>query len=315
MVAYLDLIILENLCMNYLVLYTTGKLLNRNIKKLRLFLASIVGALYVFSLYINVPNYVLNISKVLIALLLVKIGFNSSKIKNIIKEAIVLFMVTFVYSGCALGFLHFMKPKVIYIVNGMVIGGEYIFELLLISACISFALIKISMKLIKLKQKLTKSDMICEIEIKLDDRSVKMKALLDTGNLLTDPITKTPVVIVEKRKVIDFISKEELWKIDSLLGGDGNFQNELYSTRVKAIPYVSVGNKNGIMIAYKVDSIKVEYQDEINELNNVLIGIYNDTLTKNNKYSALIGLQILERSKVKNESNTDIKNESKYSIC
>lgn len=315
MVAYLDLIILENLCMNYLVLYTTGKLLNRNIKKLRLFLASIVGALYVFSLYINVPNYVLNISKVLIALLLVKIGFNSSKIKNIIKEAIVLFMVTFVYSGCALGFLHFMKPKVIYIVNGMVIGGEYIFELLLISACISFALIKVSMKLIKLKQKLTKSDMICEIEIKLDDRSVKMKALLDTGNLLTDPITKTPVVIVEKRKVIDLISKEELWKIDSLLGGDGNFQNELYSTRVKAIPYVSVGNKNGIMIAYKVDSIKVEYQDEINELNNVLIGIYNDTLTKNNKYSALIGLQILERSKVKNESNTDIKNESKYSIC
>lgn len=315
MVAYLDLIILENLCMNYLVLYTTGKLLNRNIKKLRLFLASIVGALYVFSLYINVPNYVLNISKVLIALLLVKIGFNSSKIKNIIKEAIVLFMVTFVYSGCALGFLHFMKPKVIYIVNGMVIGGEYIFELLLISACISFALIKVSMKLIKLKQKLTKSDMICEIEIKLDDRSVKMKALLDTGNLLTDPITKTPVVIVEKRKVIDLISKEKLWKIDSLLGGDGNFQNELYSTRVKAIPYVSVGNKNGIMIAYKVDSIKVEYQDEINELNNVLIGIYNDTLTKNNKYSALIGLQILERSKVKNESNTDIKNESKYSIC
>lgn len=315
MIAYLDLIILENLCMNYLILYTTGKLLNRNIKKLRLFLASIVGALYVFSLYINVPNYVLNISKVLIALLLVKMGFNSNKIKNIIKEAIVLFMVTFVYSGCALGFLHFMKPKVIYIVNGMVIGGEYIFELLLISACISFALIKVSMKLIKLKQKLTKSDMICEIEIKLDDRSVKMKALLDTGNLLTDPITKTPVVIVEKRKVIDLISKEELWKIDSLLGGDGNFQNELYSTRVKAIPYVSVGNKNGIMIAYKVDSIKVEYQDEINELNNVLIGIYNDTLTKNNKYSALIGLQILERSKVKNESNTDIKNESKYSIC
>lgn len=315
MIAYLDLIILENLCMNYLILYTTGKLLNRNIKKIRLFFASIVGVLYVFSLYINLPNYVLNISKIIIAVLLVKIGFNSNKIKNIAKEAVVLFMVTFVYSGCALGFLHFIKPKVIYIVNGMVIGGEYIFELLLISACISFALIKVSMKLIKLRQKLTKSDMICEIEIKLDDRSVKMKALLDTGNLLTDPITKIPVVIVEKEKITGLISKEELWKIDSLLGGDEKFQNELYSTKIKAIPYVSVGNKNGIMIAYKVDSIEVEYQDEISELNNVLIGIYNDTLTKNNKYSALIGLQILERSKVKNESNTDIKNESKYSIC
>ena len=42
---------------------------------------------------------------------------------------------------------------------------------------------------------------------------------------------------------------------------------------------------------------------------------FNDTLTKNNKYSALIGLQILERSKIKNEYNTDIKNKGQYSVC
>jgi stage II sporulation protein GA (sporulation sigma-E factor processing peptidase) len=171
------------------------------------------------------------------------------------------------------------------------------------------------MKLIKLKQKLTKSDMICQIEIQLGNKNVKINALLDTGNLLTDPITKSPVVVVEKNKIANLIPKNEFKKIESLMGGDENFNNEIYSANIKIIPYVSVGNKNGIMVAYKVDNIKVEYQDEINELNNVLIGIYNDTLTKNNKYSALIGLQMLERSKIKNESNTDIKKQSKYSIC
>ncbi len=315
MVAYLDLIILENICMNYLILYTAGKLLNRNIKKLRILIASIIGALYVFSLYIDLPKLVVNISKILVAVLLVKIGFNSNKVKHIIKETVVFLMVSFVYSGCALGFIHFMKPKVIYIVNGIIIGGEYIFELVLISAIVSFLLIKASMKLIKLKQKLTKNDMICEIELGLGNNSIKINALLDTGNLLTDPISKEPVIIVEKEKLTSLISENEMDKIENLLGGDENLQRDTFNATIRVIPYVSVGNKNGIMVAYKVDCVKVEYQDEINELENVLIGIYNDTLTKNNKYSALIGLQILERSKVKNEHNTDIKNKGKYSVC
>ena len=315
MVAYLDLIILENICMNYLILYTTGKLLNRNIKKLRILIASVIGALYVFSLYIDLPNYIVNISKILVALLLVRIGYNSNKAKKIMKETVVFLMVSFVYSGCALGFIHFIKPKVIYIVNGIIIGGEYIFELVLISALVSFLIIKASMKLIKLKQKLNKTDMLCKIELKLRNNSIKINALLDTGNLLTDPISKNPVIIVEKEKLSSLIPQNEIDRIENLLGGDEKLQRDTLNARIRIIPYISVGNKNGIMIAYKVDCVKVEYQDEINELENVLIGIYNDTLTKNNKYSALIGLQILERSKVKNEYNTDIKNKGKYSIC
>ena len=200
-------------------------------------------------------------------------------------------------------------------VNGIIIGGEHIFEILMLSTIISFILIKVSINLIKFKQKLNKNDMLCNLIIGLGKNSIKVKALLDTGNLLTDPITKSPVVIVEKEKLLALIPDNEIDIIEDLLGGDEFIDKESYNARIRAIPYVSVGNKNGIMIAYKVDWIKLEYQDEINEIDNVLIGIYNDTLTKNNKYSALIGLQILERSKVKNEYNTIIKNKSKYSIC
>ena len=236
MVAYLDLIILENVCMNYLILYTAGKLLNRNIKKIRLLIASIIGALYVFSLYIDLPNYVVNISKILVALILVKISFISNNIKNIIKETIVFLMVSFVYSGCALAFIHFMKPKVIYIVNGIIIGGEYIFELVLISAIISFLLIKASMKLIKLKQKLTKSDMICKIELGLGNNSIKINALLDTGNLLTDPISKEPVIIVEKEKLISLIPPNEHDRKENLLEGEETLQKDTLNARIREIP-------------------------------------------------------------------------------
>lgn len=315
MVAYLDLIMLENLCMNFLILFTTGKLLNRTMKKSRVFVASIIGVVYVFSLYFNFTAWFLNISKLLMALCLVKIGFDSKKITSILKEGIVFLMVSFIYSGCALAFIYFVKPKVIYIVNGIIIGGEYIFELVIISAIISYLLIKISMKLIKLKQKLTKNDMLCRIQIFNGKNIVKLNALLDTGNLLTDPISKSPVVIVDKNRVQNLFTAEYFSRIEALMGGDGLDYKNVCDTRLKIIPYTSVGNSNGIMVAYKVDKVKVEYHGELSEINDVLIGFYNDALSRNNKYSALIGLQILERSKVKNEHNTDFKGKGKYSIC
>ena len=224
-------------------------------------------------------------------------------------------MVSFIYSGCALAFIYFVKPKVIYIVNGIIIGGEYIFELVIISAIISYLLIKISMKLIKLKQKLTKNDMLCRIQIFNGKNIVKLNALLDTGNLLTDPISKSPVVIVDKNRVQNLFTVEYFSRIEALMGGDGLDYKNVCDTRLKIIPYTSVGNSNGIMVAYKVDKVKVEYHGELSEINDVLIGFYNDALSRNNKYSALIGLQILERSKVKNEHNTDFKGKGKYSIC
>lgn len=315
LVAYLDLIILENFCMNYLILFTTGKLLNRAVKKSRIVMASFIGVIYVFSLYFNFSNLVLNLSKIVMGAILVKLSFNSNKFVKVFKELIVFFMVSFIYAGCTLGFVHFFKPKVIYIVNGIIIGGEYIFELVIISAIVSYALIKMSMKLIKMKQKLNKRDMLCNIELFNRGKSVKLTALLDTGNLLTDPVSKDPVVIVDKKTAKKLFDEDYFNRIDTLIGGGDFSKDEFCDARLKIIPYISVGNKNGIMVAYKIDKMKVEYQDEINEIDDVLIGFYNDALSINNKYSALIGLQILERSRVKNEYNTIAKGKGKYSIC
>lgn len=315
MVAYLDLILLENFSMNYIILYTTGKLLNRKIKARRMIIASIIGVVYVFSLWVNVPKLILNTTKVLMCILLVKISFGSKKFKNIIKESAVCILVACIYAGCALGFIHICKPRVLYMVNGIIIGGEYIFELVLISSVLSFFLIKIVMNFIKLKNRLKKEDMICKIEIVLNNKTSTLKALLDTGNLLVDPISKYPVVVVNIRDVEELFSEDTLVKINSMIGGDASKCDNSFDTKIRIVPYTSVGNKDGIMVAYKVDKIKVEYHDEINELDEVLIGFYNDALSKNNKYSALIGLQILERSKVKVEYTSCFKSKGKYSVC
>lgn len=315
MVAYLDLIILENFFMNYIMLYTTGKLLNRKIKTLRIIIASAIGVVYVFSLCFNVPQAILNISKIAVAMVLVKICYGSSKLKSVLKESLIFLVISCIYAGCALAFVHLAKPKVLYMVNGIIIGGEYIFELVLLSALVGFLLIKVSMKMIKFKQWLNKKDMLGNLEIINNHKSVKMHALLDTGNLLRDPISGKPVIVVNKSSIKELFPESLLSKIDSMMGGDEIKNDDNFDARLKVIPYKSVGNNNGIMVAYKVDKIKVEYNLETYEIDDVLVGFYNGTLNKDDKYSALIGLQILERSNTKLEHNTGIKGKGKYSVC
>lgn len=315
MLMYIDLVMMENFIMNYIILYTTGRLLNKKIYKRRLIIASLTGMLYVFSLCFKVSDILLNVSKFIFGIVMVSIGFENKNLKTLISTTLVYFCVSFVYAGCTLGFIHIIKPKVVYIVNGVIIGGKYIFEIVVMSACISFILIKISMKLIQFRQKFIKKEIICNIELILDEKHVKMKALLDTGNLLEDPISKRPVVIVDKEKVKDLFDERYFRMIDSLIGGDNIPQRIVNDRRIKMIPYVSVGKNGGILIAYVVDKLKVEYQDETNEINDVLIGFYNGTLSKDNIYSALIGLQILEGSEINNEHIKNAKGKGKYSVC
>ena len=315
MVAYLDLIILENVCMNYLILYTTGKILMRKVKKTRMLIASLLGSVFVFSLYVNIPTYLINISKIAMAFALIKVAFNSNKMKMIMKEFIVFMLVTFAYAGSALAFVHMVKPKVIYIVNGVIIGGEYIFELVLVSGIVSLALIVSCTKMMKLKKKYIKGDTICKVIVFKEDKHVSIRALLDTGNLLTDPISKSPVIVSQLEKIEPIIPSESLVEIMYMMGGDVHRKQNAHDANIKVIPYKSVGNSNGIMVAYKVDCVKVEYQDEVYEIKNAVIGFCKDTLSKNNKYSALIGLKMLEEGKVEHEPNTDTKKSSEYSVC
>lgn len=312
--VYLDLIIAENFIMNFLILYTTGTLLRKKTKKYRLMIGSFLGTIYVFSLCIQIPSSVLNISKFLIGALMVKVAIND-RISALVKETAVYLFVSFIYAGCALGFVHIVKPKVLYIVNGIIIGGEYIFELVVISAIVSFLLIKLMMQLIKISHKFSKRDMICEMELFLNEKSIKINALLDSGNLLQDSASKNPVIVVYKERARALFDNILLERIDSLIGGDAIPDDYVFDSRIKVIPYQSVGTVSGLMVTYKIDKVKLEYQNEIYEIKDALIGLYNEAFSKNDKYSALVGLQIFEGSKLKNEFIKNAKSKSKYSVC
>ena len=150
------------------------------------------------------------------------------------------------------------------------------------------------------KYRLRKNDMFCSIEIFFEDKSIKVKAIIDTGNMLKDPITKDPVIVVEKSVLYKLIPYKILDDLDQILGGDSN--NELYEdknieymSKFRVIPFSSLGRENGLLLGFKADKVITYIDEEKEELKNIIIGIYNKKLSKKDKYNALLGLEILER--------------------
>ena len=58
-----------------------------------------------------------------------------------------------------------------------------------------------------------------------------------------------------------------------------------------------------MLVGFKHDYIKI-YGEEENIRTDIIIGIYDGKLTKSNKYTSLVGLNIFKRS---GESNANIK--------
>ena len=147
--------------------------------------------------------------------------------------------------------------------------------------------------------------MVCDLEIFYNGKYTKIKTMIDTGNLLREPITGTNVIVVEKNSLIDIVDKEILNNIKNIIQGKWLEDNneKIHSYKFKIIPFTSLGNDNGLLIGFKPDYIKI--YDETEALkDNVIIGIYDGRLSKSNLYTSLIGLEILNKEEIRTELNS-----------
>ena len=230
--------------------------------------------------------------KVVLSLAMVYIAFFPKNIKALLKYLIIFYLVSFAFGGCAFALLYFVKPEDIFMINGVYVG-TYPIKIALLGGLVGFAVVYIAFKVVK--SKMNKKNIIYDMEIKMNKKVINIKAMLDTGNHLKDPITGIPVVVVEKDKLYGLLPSKVLNNVDKIIGGDwGDIDDINYRTRFKMIPFSSIGKKNGMLLGFKVDEVNIitDIEEIINQ--KVIVCIYNEILTKTNTYSALIGLDIME---------------------
>ena len=296
MTIYVDIVLLENLCMNYIILFGTGYIIKVKIKQIRIIASSLIGAIYAILAYTGIfPLYANIFIKVILSICMVYIAYNPKNVKAIIKELVVFYLVSFALGGCAFALLYIVRPQDIFMRNGVYIG-TYPIKIALLGGIVGFIITYIAFKVVKTR--LTKGELIYDMVINVNNKEVKTKVMLDTGNMLKDPISNIPVALIEKSILYDILPKELLENSKNMIGGDFTESEELeneYRTRLRIIPFTSVGKQNGMMLGIKVDEIKVitDVDEIIND--NAIVCVYEKEFSKRKKYFGLMGMDLLER--------------------
>ena len=290
MTVYADIVFLENMFMNCIIILATNIIVKTEIRITRNVISSIIGSIYAVIIYIsNIKIYSNFFLKVLLSFTIVYIAFKPHNIKSFLKHLIIFYLTSFTFGGVAFALLYFLRPQDILFQNGMLVG-TYPIKIILAGGLFGFIIITIAFK--NIKGKLSKKDMYCKVRINSDNKHLNIVAIIDTGNLLREPITKVPVILVEKKKLEEIFPNEILDNITSIINGD-NVNLGQYASRIRAIPFKSIGKENGIILGIKLDELEIDYQDIIHKVNNVIVGIYNGSLSRNGKYSGLVGVDVI----------------------
>ena len=297
MTIYLDVIFLENIVINYIILYVTGIISKVQIKQNRLFLGALIGAIYSVIYYLfKLKIYSSFIVKIFLSIVIIYVAFNSNNFKDLLKKVLLFYLTSFVFGGAAIAIIYMVNSQNITIQNGVLVGS-YTLKTVLIGIVVAYFTIIFAFKIIKTK--ISKKDLTCEIEVTLNNKKIRTIALIDTGNMLKEPITNLPVIVMEHTLLYDFFPKEILNNSEEILGGDFSKipENiiEEYSSRLKVIPYSSLGKQNGMLLGVKGENLIVYLKEEMRQLDKVIIAIYNKSLTKRGEYRSLLGLGVIEK--------------------
>lgn len=298
MTIYIDVILLENLCMNYIILFGTAYISKIKRKHIRLILSSLIGAVYAVLAYTNIfPLYSNIIVKIILSICMIYVAFIPKTFKGLLKELVVFYLVSFSLGGCAFALLYIVRPQDIFMVDGVLIG-TYPIKIALLGGILGFVITYISFKVVKTR--MSKKELIYTIHIKIEDKELETKVLLDTGNMLKDPISNMPVALIEREKLREIIPKNILENTEKIWGGELEEKDENieFRKRLRFIPFTSVGKQNGMILGVKVDEIRIITDVDEMIKNNAIIGIYEKNFSKTNKYFGIMGLDMLEGDKV-----------------
>lgn len=291
MTLYVDIIFLENIFMNSIILLATGVILKDQQKLWRNLVSSIIGSVYAIIIYVsNMEIYSNFFLKLLLSFAIVYIAFKPPTVKSFFKHIVIFYLTSFTFGGVAFSLLYFVRPQDILFEDGVLIG-TYPIKMILAGGILGFIIITISFK--NIKGRFSHKDMYCNLKVNSEGKELWVKAIIDTGNFLRDPITKMPVVVIENEKLTDIFPKTILDNITKIIYGKDIELGE-YSSKIRAIPFKSLGKENGLLLGIKVDEIEIEYQDEQHRVKDIIVGIYSGTLSRTGKYAGLVGVDLIK---------------------
>lgn len=287
MTIYIDVIFAINFLMDMTIIWAVGMLNKEKIRIKNLLLGAVLGsAVYILSFLFQYCNTILQVPAGLAALCLsLIVAYTPKTVLHVIKLMLISIAVSFATAGMIFAFMCF---KVVITQEGFTyIMKTFNFGILVLASTSVYAAIKIGRKYIR--RGISDKREYYDLDITIYGKSFKARALADTGNSLSDCMGNNQIIICEYNCVKDVlpnISKS----YDSVLMFK-ELSTTDFKTRIRLIPFKSLGENNGLLLGIKSDLVKISGIRKT-ECKNAIICLFNGRLDSRGLFNAIINYDV-----------------------
>ena len=274
--VYLDVAFALNATVNYCLLTASGRLGGGELSACRLIPAAALGGFYsVFALFPGLSFLNFFGMKILVSVLMLVLAFRIRM--RTVRIGVLFWALSFCFAGAVLIATKLFRSDLL-LLGGGVYYPVSAFGLMLVAA-VGYTLARLGFSGLCIHT----DAQIVPLRLSFGKYTAEVRALLDTGNTLRDPLTNEAVTVVNWEVLCSFLPhlhlhQEEFLKPTVLMEKLSVLAPGL---KTRLIPYKAVGVQTGFLLAAKLD--------ELNGGKPILTAFSPNTVSDGGNYEALIG--------------------------
>ena len=257
---YIDVYFMINFTVDILAIFVALKMVHLGIRMRRIILCGILGGAFAI-LELFLPIKALEVLLAAIFLLLItQISCIGASWSRRIKFLFSFYISTFLISGIV-NFMYQLMDR--YVKNIAIESGQSTNKKALVFSLIILLMIGALRLFIMMFSGATNETNV-DLVINIGGKRLEIEALIDTGNLVKDPMNMNPVIFIKKAYAERIFAKEvlELSHLDDL--------PLEYRKRIRLIP-VTRGGQTHVMTGVKVDSVIMRREEREEPLDATIV--------------------------------------------
>jgi len=288
--VYADILFIVNLYVNFILLLITAKFLHKAVYKIRLALASVLGAFYSFTVFLDLPAWAAVLLQLCVISAVMLIFCKITSFFDFIKSVLCFYLFNIIFAGGMYALWTWLRPRNMFVKNS-VVYFDISPMLLIISTLVIYVFLAAVNRITQGKRQ---DSHYADISFELFGQHITMKGYYDSGNTLQDVFTNTPVVVCSfaaikpylPRKLADLL--EEYFRAG---GFEGECDNE-YMAKIRLIPCETI-HRGGLLPSVKPANFTIIKNGKPHEIPHVLLGITNRSVANGN-YEVLLHADMTE---------------------
>ncbi|WP_416151830.1 sigma-E processing peptidase SpoIIGA [Salipaludibacillus sp. HK11] len=300
MTIYLDIIWLLNFCVDLLLLMLTSFVLKKRTTKLRFFLGALFASMYiVFLFYPQVAFMTHPIMKGIYSVFILLITFRFQQFRSFVQALLMFYFVNFAVGGGLIGLHFFLQVDHSFIQGTFATRGNQFgspISWLFVIVGFPFMFFYAKKRFDSVEAVTIRYEETMDVSIQIDDQVYDLKGFVDSGNQLTDPFSKKPVMIIDMTKVSNEFPKE-LFLLSMAKPNDFQQIPEKFAGKISLVPYRTIGSNQQFIWTVRPDKVTVYEGENAFDCSKTLVGLSNKSLGENGEYDCLLHPTMMQKRK------------------